>query len=138
MQSSDIPGETMRSFGSAMRSHRRPALAGLVLVAIAALAGCATDAPVAHYPVHGTVVRIIDAGSRPAQLAPCLASRVGQMEEGRRFAVIRYRHWASHFTSTVYAEIPDGVTLHAQQDLEIEPARCSRDQLAVIVDNTGE
>ncbi len=100
---------------------------------LAALGACATTGPADYGPVVGTVERIIDADHRPAQPAPCLAGAGDRLAQGRQFAAIRYRKWASHFVTTVYAEVPVGMAVRLHQKVEIEPAQCGKNQLAVIV-----
>lgn len=110
--------------------HSRKALAAMLL-SLLMLAGCATTAP--HTTVTGSVERIIDLHDRPETLPSCLASRRDRIEAGVRYAAIRYRHWASHFRRTVYAELPPGQSLALHQQVQIEPGQCSHNELAVIV-----
>ncbi len=106
----------------------------LACLALAGLVACASPAPAEQHPVQGMVLRVIDASASPATLAPCLASRTAALARGTRFAAIRYRHWSSHFVSTVYAEVPAGMTVQPGQHLEIAPAQCSENRLAVILE----
>ncbi|MBV8622532.1 MAG: hypothetical protein JO174_03500 [Herbaspirillum sp.] len=108
---------------------------GAATLALLSLSACAWNDPHEHHDAAGTVERFIDPQAQPGQLPPCLASRIAQIQGGTRFAAIRYRHWASHFKTMVYAEVPAGMSLQLHQEVRIEPGQCSHDELAVIVQN---
>ncbi|WP_343583332.1 hypothetical protein [Herbaspirillum sp.] len=111
---------------------------GLACLALAGLASCSSASPENSHPVYGTVWRIIGAGEDQAALEPCLASRFAQLQAGSKFAAIRYRHWASHFVTTVFAEIPEGMELRKGTRLEIVPGECGKNELASIVRQIGD
>jgi hypothetical protein len=106
---------------------------GAATLALLGLSACTCIEPHEHHDAAGTVERFIDQQAQPDQLPPCLASRIAQIQGGTRFAAIRYRHWASHFKSTVYAEVPASMNLQLHQEVRIEPGQCSHDELAVIM-----
>jgi hypothetical protein len=106
---------------------------GLACFALASLASCSSGEPENPDPVAGTVLRVIGTGEKPGTLEPCLASRLAQLQAGEKFAAIRYRHWASHFVSTTFAEIPDGMEIRKGMRLEIVPGQCGKNELALIV-----
>ena len=108
---------------------------GAATLALLGLSACAWVGPHEHHDEAGTVERFIDQQAQPDPLPPCLASRIAQIRDGTRFAAIRYRHWASHFKSTVYAEVPADMNLQLHQEVRIEPGQCSHDELAVILHN---
>ncbi|MCP1572402.1 hypothetical protein J2S30_000781 [Herbaspirillum rubrisubalbicans] len=109
----------------------------LAILTLLALSACSWTSPSDIHTSVGVVQGFIDAQTQVGLLPPCVASHLTQLHDGTRFAVIRYEHWASHFKTTTYAEIPSAMKLQLHQRVEIEPGQCSHDELAVIVQDTN-
>lgn len=109
----------------------------LLLLSVLALPACSwSPPPSAHQAsaTHGMVEGFIDPDTPADQLPPCVASQLDKLRAGTRFAVIGYRHWASHFRATTYTALAAGTTLHLHQDVLISPAECAHGKLALLLE----
>ncbi|UWE19078.1 hypothetical protein [Herbaspirillum huttiense] len=111
----------------------------LMLLSALALTACAwTPSPTAHRASNtpGVVEGFIDPDTPADQLPPCVARQLAKLRGGTRFAVLGYRHWASHFHGTAYTALADGTALQLHQKVLMVPGDCNRGELAQLLEPT--